>query len=110
MTGRHDSRIAGDRRASNPFLLRFQTKPQIALDLIDRPKGNGLEVMGWTANELYGRDGSFLDGLDARGEAFVVEIPSNTHVWPTKPKRSLAWITSNVVVGDAFTGIFMSPF
>jgi SRSO17 transposase len=56
------------------------------LDLIDRAKANGIEVMAWTADELYGRDGAFLDGLDERGEAFVVEIPPNAHVWLTKPK------------------------
>lgn len=42
--------------------------------------------MAWTADELYGRDGAFLDGLDERGEAYVVEIPPNAHVWLTKPK------------------------
>jgi len=42
--------------------------------------------MAWTADELYGRDGAFLDGLDERGEAFVVEVPPNAHAWLTKPK------------------------
>jgi SRSO17 transposase len=56
------------------------------LDLIDRAKANGITVMAWTADELYGRDGAFLDGLDDRGEAYVVEIPPNAHVWLTKPK------------------------
>lgn len=41
--------------------------------------------MAWTADEFYGRDGAFLDGLDDRGAAFVVEIPPATHVWLTKP-------------------------
>jgi len=54
--------------------------------LIDRTRGNGLKVMAWTADELYGRDGAFLDGLDERGEAFVVEIPPNARVWLRKPK------------------------
>lgn len=56
------------------------------MDLIDRAKGNGIEGMAWTADELYGRDGAFLDGLDERTEAFVVEIPPNAHVWLAKPK------------------------
>jgi SRSO17 transposase len=64
----------------------FKTKPQIALDLIDRAKSNGIEVMAWTADELYGRDGPFLDGLDERNEAFVMEVPPNAHVWLAKPK------------------------
>lgn len=42
--------------------------------------------MAWNADELYGRDGNFLDGLDQRGEAYVVEIPPNAHVWMSKPK------------------------
>lgn len=42
--------------------------------------------MAWTADELYGRDGKFLDGLDERKEAFVVEVPPNAHAWLTKPK------------------------
>lgn len=42
--------------------------------------------MAWTADELYGRDGAFLDGLDERKEAFVIEVPPDAHVWLTKPK------------------------
>ena len=43
-------------------------------------------MTAWNADELYGRDGHFLDGLDARSEAFVVEIPPKAHVWLSKPK------------------------
>ena len=42
--------------------------------------------MAWNADELYGRDGHFLDGLDQRKQAFVVEVPVDTHVWLSKPK------------------------
>ena len=41
--------------------------------------------MAWTADEFYGRDRQFLDGLDGRGEAYVVEVPVNTRVWLNKP-------------------------
>jgi SRSO17 transposase len=67
------------------------------LDLIDRAKSNGIKVTAWTADELYGRNGTFLDGLDERSEAFVVEIPPSAHVWLSKPKvlkkppRNRAW-------------------
>lgn len=54
--------------------------------MIDRAKANGIEVMAWTADELYGRDGHFLDGLDAREEAFVVEVPPKAHAWLSKPE------------------------
>ena len=64
----------------------FKTKPQIALDLIDRARANGIEVEAWTADEVYGRDGAFLDGLEQRRQAFVVEIPANARAWLAKPK------------------------
>lgn len=74
------------KKTSVPDDVTFKTKPQIALDLIDRAKANGIQVMAWNADEFYGRDSHFLDGLDDRGEAFVVEVPVSTHVWLRKPK------------------------
>jgi SRSO17 transposase len=52
---------------------------------VDRARGNGIRVKAWTFDELYGRDGQFLDGLDPRGEAFVGEVPPNFHVWLDQP-------------------------
>lgn len=69
-----------------PDEVEFQTKPQIALDLIDRAKANGIRVLAWTADEAYGRNTDFLDGLDKRSEAFVVEVPPNARVWMAKPE------------------------
>ena len=43
-------------------------------------------MKAWTFDELYGRDGQFLDGLDQRDEAFVGEVPPNFHAWLSKPK------------------------
>lgn len=50
-----------------------------------RAVANGVRVKAWTFDELYGRDGHFLDGLDERGEAFVGEVPPDFHVWLSKP-------------------------
>lgn len=69
-----------------PDEVTFKTKSQIALELIDHATANGIKVMAWNADELYGRDGHFLDGLDARQEAFVVEIPPKAHAWLRKPE------------------------
>ncbi len=54
--------------------------------MIDRAIANGIRVKAWTFDELYGRDGQFLDGLDERGEAFVGEVPPNFHAWLSKPQ------------------------
>lgn len=76
------------RRAEHdiPDDVTFQTKPQIALGLVDRALGNGVRMAWWTADELYGRDSKFLDGLEQRGQRFVVEIPSDTRVWTSQPE------------------------
>lgn len=52
---------------------------------MDRALANGIRVQAWTFDELYGRDGQFLDGLDQRGEAFVGEVPPHFHVWLSQP-------------------------
>ena len=52
---------------------------------MDHALANGIRVKAWTFDELYGRDGQFLDGLDERGEAFVGEVPPNFHVWLSQP-------------------------
>lgn len=64
----------------------FRTKPQIALQLVDRALANGVRVQAWTFDELYGRDSAFLDGLEERGQAFVAEVPTNFHAWVKKPR------------------------
>lgn len=35
---------------------------------------------------MYGRDGKFLDGLEALNQVFVAEIPVDFHGWTRKPK------------------------
>ena len=43
--------------------------------MIDRALANGIRVSAWTFDELYGRDGRFLDALEQRRQVFVAEIP-----------------------------------
>lgn len=43
-------------------------------------------MAAWTFDELYGRDGSFLDGLEERRQMFVGEIPKDFHGWVQKPR------------------------
>ncbi|MEO8494760.1 MAG: transposase, partial [Planctomycetota bacterium] len=58
-----------------PDDIVFRTKPQIGLVLIDRALDNGIRVKAWTCDELYGRDGVFLDALENRRQAgLLVEV------------------------------------
>jgi SRSO17 transposase len=66
--------------------VAFRTKPQIALELIDRALANGVRVQAWTFDEGYGRDTAFLDALEQRGQVFVGEVPTNFRGWLQKPR------------------------
>jgi SRSO17 transposase len=54
--------------------------------MIDRTLANKVRVSAWTCDELYGRDGKFLDALEQRQQTFVAEIPVDFHGWVRKPK------------------------
>jgi SRSO17 transposase len=76
------------RRKQNyvPDEVEFRTKPQIAMDLIDRALAHGVRVQAWTFDEGYGRDTAFLDGLERRRQVFVAEVPTNFHGWVIQPR------------------------
>lgn len=69
-----------------PEEIAFRTKPQIAVEMIERTLANGVRVWAWTCDELYGRDGRFLDALEERRQVFVAEIPVDFHGWVRAPK------------------------
>jgi len=79
------SRRCAPKKTHVPDEVEFRTKPQIALAQVDRALANGVRVSAWTFDELYGRDGKFLDGLASRGQVFVGEIPTTFHGWVRKP-------------------------
>lgn len=59
------------RKAGIPDEVIFRTKPQIALEQLERATANGLRF-GWlTFDEFYGRSGPFLRTLDQRGQNYV---------------------------------------
>ena len=69
-----------------PKDIRFQTELKIAVNLLDRTQAAGKVRFDWvTADETYGRNGKFLDDLEARSQRYVVEVPVNTTVWTVDP-------------------------
>lgn len=61
-------------RAGVPEGVAFRTKPEIALDLLDRAKACGVRWSCVTADCDYGDNPNFLAGLDARGERYAVAV------------------------------------
>jgi len=84
--GRLGERPGAPKKNYVPDDVEFRTKPQIALALIDRALGNEVRVAAWTFDELYGRDGKFLDGLQERRQTFVAEVPVDFHGWVQQPR------------------------
>jgi SRSO17 transposase len=79
-------------RAHVPDDIAFQTKPQIALALIDRARAWGVPFTTVVADAGYGEPPPFLRGLDERGLVYVVGVPSSFGV--RKPEEVTAAVAT----------------
>ena len=81
--------IADRKRRKNtrvPKEVRFQTKPQIAAEMIRRTRAAGKAALDWVvADSLYGDSGEFLDALEALPQRYLVEVKKNSLVWTVDP-------------------------
>ena len=69
-----------------PREVKFQSKPQIAAEMIRRALAVGKVRFDWiTADELYGSSGEFLDAMEAMKQRYAVEVKRNTAVWRVDP-------------------------
>jgi SRSO17 transposase len=73
------------RAAGVPEAMTHRPKWRIALELYDRARGNGLTFSWVTFDEGYGGKPGFLDGLVARGQRFVGEVPGSLTAWLEPP-------------------------
>jgi len=69
-----------------PDEVVYRKKTDIALEQISHSMQNGIRVFAWTFDEWYGRDGDFLDGLEARGQNYIGEVPSDFSGWLYEPE------------------------
>ena len=70
------------RAAGVPEGLGYQTKAELGLGLLRRARQAGHLTAAWvTADSAYGEVFTLRDRLDAEGWRYVLEVPSNTHVF-----------------------------
>lgn len=67
-------------KAHIPDTVQFQTKAEIALDLLDQANAWGVRHRGVVADADYGDNPHFLDGLEQRGERYVAAVRANFQV------------------------------
>ncbi len=73
-------------QAGIPEEVVYRKKTDIALSQISHALNNGVRVFAWTFDEWYGRDGTFLDGLQGMGQNYVAEVPANFTGWVYEPQ------------------------
>jgi len=74
------------RRAATgvPPHVTFQTKPRLALTMLERALDAGVPAAWVTADEVYGNDFAFRHALATRGQAYAVAV-KRTHTVSTWP-------------------------
>jgi SRSO17 transposase len=75
------------RQCGIPEDLVYQTKPEIALKLLQKAIKRGSLLIQWVAaDELYGDSPAFRDGVAGMNKWYFTEIKCNTPVWSVRPE------------------------
>ena len=76
-----------------PKEISYQTKPEIALEMLQKAFKRGELPCQWVAaDELYGDSPVFRDGVADLGKWYFVEVSCSSHIWLEKPEVHLpAW-------------------
>jgi SRSO17 transposase len=73
-----------------PRQIRFRTKPQIAIEMLERTLAAGHVKFDWlTADSLYGKSSDFLASLDRLRQKYVVETACHITFWTGDPATQI---------------------
>jgi SRSO17 transposase len=75
-------------RAHVPDGISFQTKPQLALEMLKGAWLQGLPTAWVTGDEVYGDDPVLRDGIAAEGYRYVLAVGCATPTWANWPEVS----------------------
>jgi SRSO17 transposase len=61
----------------------YHSETELALGMLQQAQARGHLTAEWvTGDDAFGKSPEFRDGLDAAGLRYVLEVPSDTPVWP----------------------------
>lgn len=70
-----------------PKGLVFKTEPELGLEMLSEIDQRGVVPFVWVnADEHYGMNTKFLDGINELGKWYFTEVPVDTMVWPENVK------------------------
>jgi len=73
-----------------PEEVSFQTKPELAWEMLQAVQAAGTLRMRWVAcDEECGRDPAFLDRVAGLGLWYFAEVPHDTLVWQERPQTEV---------------------
>jgi SRSO17 transposase len=78
-------------QARVPETMAFQTKPEIALQLLDQARAWGVPHRGVVADADYGDNPNFLAGLEMRQEPYAVAVRTDFAVSLRRAATSRVW-------------------
>jgi SRSO17 transposase len=94
------------RNAGIPDDVAHQTKPQLALAMLERALDAGVPAAWVTGDEVYGSDSKLRRALEERGERYVLAVRSNQPLstWPPygAPRQSTVAAMAAMVPSDAW--------
>lgn len=79
------------RQVGLPPERTFQTKPELAWELIKRGRANGLPCVAVSMDDLYGRNRQLCRRLDEAGIEYYGDVPANTVVYLDPARFETKW-------------------
>jgi len=73
-------------RCGIPKEIIFRTEPELALEMIQQIVARDQLFFRWvTADEHFGQNPAFLQGISALGKWYLAEVPADTRFWTRRP-------------------------
>jgi SRSO17 transposase len=72
--------------AAVPEEVRFETKPEQAITMLERAWEAGVPMKWVTGDEVYGDSPRLRETIQAHGRFYVLAVAANTRVWTQRPE------------------------